>query len=138
MISTNESMISASLVVVITVSIVIGGLTGMLLESMLNTVALAIAAGFFGVIAAGILRNLVVRRGMGLGPDSSSLPVVILVYSAVASLAGSLAATEIAETQLHLSTSMLGAISGLFSGLLMALLMITYHMNPDKPDNFIE
>jgi len=131
-------MISTSLLVVLIVSIIVGGATGMVLDGVLSGTALAIVAGFLAVIAAAFARNMIVHRGIGVGPDDSSLPAVIITYAVVASLAGSLAAAEIVETELHLPNSMLGVFSGLFSGILMALLMLTYHMNPDKRGNLIK
>ena len=130
-------MIEASLLVVTIVALLVGGLTGIVLGTTISGIAVALAAGFLGVIAATIARNVLVRRAMRVGPDDSGLPVVVIVFSVVASIAGSLAAAEITET-IPISTGMLGALSGLLSGMLMAMLMITYHMNPDKRRNLIK
>lgn len=128
-------MTSASILVVLIVATVIGGLTGMVLGVSVNVFILALAAGFLGVIAAAIARNYVLVRMAGSGPDDSGIPAAIVIFSAVASIAGSLAAEDISEEILHLSPGMIGAFAGLLSSVLMVMLMVTYHMNPDKPGN---
>jgi hypothetical protein len=130
-------VVSAGLLIVIIVSIIVGGLTGMALGSLLSGTVLAIIAGFLAVIASVAVRNLLMVRGAGAGPDDSGLPGLIIVFAIIASLAGSLSAEEITEHLLHLSQGMRGALAGLLSGVLMAMLMITYHMNPDKRSNRI-
>jgi hypothetical protein len=107
----------------------------MVLGGSVSVFALALAAGFVGVIAAAIVRNYVLVRMASSGPDDSGIPGVIIVFSAVASIAGSLAAEDISESVLQLPPAMLGVFAGLLSGVLMTMLMVTYHMNPDKPGN---
>jgi len=128
-------MTSASILIVMIVAIVIGGLTGMVLGGSVSIFVLALAAGFLGVIGAAIARNYVLVRIAGSGPDDSGIPGIIVVFAAVASIAGSLAAEDINESLLHLSPAMVGAFAGLISSVLMVMLMVTYHMNPDKPGN---
>lgn len=128
-------MTSASILVVLIVAIAIGGLTGMVLGDSVNVFLLTLAAGFLGVIAAAIARNYVLVRLAGSGPDDSGIPGLVIIFSIVASIAGSLAAEDIGESILHLSPAMLGAFAGLLSAVLMIMLMVTYHMNPDKPSN---
>jgi hypothetical protein len=128
-------MTSASILVVLIVAIVIGGITGMVLGGSVSVFVLALLSGFLAVIAAAVARNYVLVRIAGSGPDDSGIPVVIVVFAAVASIAGSLAAEDIGESVLHLSPAMLGAFAGLISSVLMVMLMATYHMNPDKPGN---
>jgi len=69
------------------------------------------------------------------GPDDSGVPALVVVFSAVASIAGSLAAEEISEELLQFPPALLGAFGGLLSSVLMIMLMGTYHINPDKPSN---
>ncbi len=59
--------------------------------------------------------------------------MLVIVYAAVASLAGSAAALEVAQ-QSHLEDSpvWIGTLAGLFSAILMAMLMITYHTHPGE------
>jgi hypothetical protein len=128
-------MTTASVLIVMVVATVVGGLTGMVLGGSVNVFILAIASGFLGVVAAAIARNYVLVRMAQSGPDDSGIPGVVVVFSAVASIAGSLAAEEISDEVLQFPPGLLGAFAGLLSSVLMAMLMVTYHMNPDKPGN---
>ena len=89
-------------------------------------------AGFIATIVGGIARDFVVRRGGGSGPDSSRMPALVLIYSAVASLAGSSAAMEVAQQSEVSASVWIGTLAGLFSAILMAMLMITYYTNPGQ------
>ena len=94
---------------------------------------LAILAGFLATIIGAIARNTIMVYGSGGG---TQMPLVVIVFAAVASLGGSSAALELA-THSHdlMSTSVwIGALAGLFSSILMAMLMITYQMNPVKKE----
>ena len=126
-------MTSANLLIVLFVSTVVGALTGLVAGPMQNPLYLAILAGFLGVICAGILRNLIVFSGAGIGADESRTPVLVIIYSAIASLAGSSAALEVARlSTLQDSPVWIGTLAGLFSAILMAMLMITYHTYPGE------
>jgi len=107
----------------------------MVLGGSVNVFVLAIAAGFLGVIAAAIVRNYILVRVAQSGPDDSGIPAIIVVFSLVASVAGSLAAEELSDEILQFPPALLGAFAGLLSSVLMVMLMVTYHMNPDKPGN---
>lgn len=128
-------MTTASVLIVMIVATAVGGLIGMVLGGSLNVFLLAIAAGFLGVIAAAIARNYVLVSVARSGPDDSGIPGVVIVFSAVASIAGSLAAEEISDEILQFPPALLGAFAGLLSSVLMVMLMVTYHMNPDNPGN---
>jgi hypothetical protein len=117
------------------VATAVGGLVGMVLGESVNIFVVAIAAGFVGVIAAAIARNYILVRVAQSGPDDSGIPAVIVVFSLVASVAGSLAAEEIGDEILQFPPALLGAFAGLLSSVLMVMLMVTYHMNPDQPSN---
>lgn len=80
-------MTSANLLIVILVGTIVGALTGLALGDVITGLYLAVVAGFFGTMIAGVVRNTIMRRA-GIGPDNSQIPTVVLVYSAVASLAG--------------------------------------------------
>jgi hypothetical protein len=124
-------MTSANLLVVLLVGTVVGALAGLGLGGIIaNPWYLAIVAGFLGTIAGGIARDFIVRRGGGLGPDSSRTPTLVLVYAAVASLAGSSAALEVVDHSGVASPVWIGTLAGLFSAILMAMLMITYYTTP--------
>ena len=65
---------SASLLIVLLVGTVVGATTGLALGDALNADLLAILAGFLGAILAAVVRNLVMVRGVGVGPDNSRTP----------------------------------------------------------------
>jgi hypothetical protein len=126
-------MTSANLLIVLLVGTVVGALTGLGLGDFLsNQWYLAIVAGFLGTVVAAVLRDFVVRRGGALGPDSSRIPTLVLIYAVVASLAGSSAATEVAQQSELTAPVWIGTLAGLFSTILMSMLMITYFTHPGE------
>jgi hypothetical protein len=126
-------MTSANLLIVILVGTAVGALTGLALGDFFsNQWYLALVAGFLGTIIAAFVRDFIVRRGGGLGPDSSRIPMLVLVYAVVASLAGSSAATEVAQQGDMTASVWLGTLAGLFSTILMSMLMITYFTHPGE------
>lgn len=127
-------MTSANLLVVLIVGTVVGALTGLVAGGLTAGLYLAILAGFLATVLAAMARNVVIARGVGAGPDSSRTPGLVIVYGAVASLAGSAAAMEVARLSgLATSPVWIGTLAGLFSVILMAMLMITYHAYPGEP-----
>jgi hypothetical protein len=78
-----------------------------------------------------VVRNLVLARGAGLGPDDSRTPVVVIVFAAVASLGAGSLALELAEhSGLGGASVWIGTLAGLFASILLAMLMVTYHTTP--------
>jgi tellurite resistance protein TehA-like permease len=126
-------MTSASLLIVLLVGTVVGALTGLVVGGAMGALYLAIVAGFLGAIIAAFVRNFIMTRASGVGPNDLRTPVLVLVYSAVASLAGSAAAKEVSDVSELSSAVWIGALAGLFSAILLALLLITYHTNPGEP-----
>jgi len=126
-------MTSASLLIVLFVGTVVGALVGLAVGGAMGALYLAVLAGFLGAIVAAIVRNFVMMRGSGAGPDDSRTPLLVIVYSVVASLAGSAAAKEVSDVSEISSGVWIGTLAGLFSAILMAMLMITYHTNPGEP-----
>ena len=126
-------MTSASLLIVLFVGTVVGAVVGMIVGAGFGTVALAILAGFLGSVAAVLIRNIILNRGAGVGADDTKTPVLVAVYAIVASLAGSLAAKEVADFGEITAPGGIGGLAGLFAALLLAMLMITYHTNPGEP-----
>jgi hypothetical protein len=127
-------MTSASILIVLVVGTVVGAVTGLILGGFLGGLSLAILAGFLGTILGAVVRNLILARGAGMGPDDSRTPLLVIVFAAVASLAASAAALEVAQrSDLSGSPVWIGAVAGLFAAILMAMLMITYHTTPGKP-----
>lgn len=129
-------MAEASVLLIMVVSVIVGGAAGALFASAGDT-WVAILAGLFAVIFSNFVRNIWMRRGLRLGPDDRRVPNVVLVFAAVASLAGSMTALELMQIVTQLAPLVLGMVSGIISALLMAMLMITYHMNPDSRRNLM-
>jgi hypothetical protein len=126
-------MTSASLLVVLIVGTIVGALVGLVIGHGINPLYLSILAGFLGAVLASIARNIVIAWGAGEGPDTSRTPALVIVYAAVASLAGSALGMEIARMSgLETSPVWIGALAGLFSVILTAMLMITYHAYPGE------
>ena len=126
-------MTSAGLLIVLIVGTVVGALTGLAVGSFLGGLSVAILAGFLGTTVGAFIRNLIISRGAGLGPDDSRTPGLVILYAAVASLAASTAALEIAQrSDLGDSPVWIGTLAGLFAAILMAMLMIAYHTNPGE------
>ncbi|MGH6793199.1 MAG: hypothetical protein ACRECF_10760 [Methyloceanibacter sp.] len=127
-------MTSASLLIVLAVGTAVGALVGLGLGGVLGGLSLALLAGFLGTIIGAIVRNLILSSGAGLGPDDSKTPVLVIVYSAIASMAAGSAALEVARrSDLATSPIWIGTLAGLFSAILLSLLLITYHANPGEP-----
>lgn len=122
---------SASLLVVM-LATAIGALVGLLLGGWLEPMLLAVIAGFFGTITAGIVRNTLLIDAWGVaGVEDTGTPTVVVTYATVASLAGSLAADRIALLIGAMPAVVIGGLAGLLSAVLLGLLMIAYQMNSD-------
>jgi hypothetical protein len=126
-------MTSASLLIVLFVGTVVGAVTGLVVGGSLGAVYLAVLAGFLGAVAGVVIRNLIISKGAGVGPDDSKTPTLVAIYAIIASLAGSLAAKEVLDVSELTAPVGVGALAGLFSAILLSMLMITYHTNPGKP-----
>jgi hypothetical protein len=126
-------MTSASVLIVLVVGTIVGALVGLLVGGSIGAWYLALLAGFLGSTIAVIVRNLILSRGAGLGPDDSKTPVLVGVYAAIASLGAGSLALEVAEhSGLGESHVLIGTLAGLFASILLALLMVTYHANPGE------
>ena len=127
-----QGITTASLLVIILVAAAVGAIVGGIIGTSLETAPLALASGFVATIAAIIVRNKLLNRLTGVGPDDFKIPTVIGVFAIIASIAGSLASKEILDqVGGEWSPVWIGTVAGLASAILMALLMITYHMYPD-------
>ena len=130
--STAPGVTSASLIVIILTGAAIGALVGGIIGTNLETAPLAIASGFVATIVAVIVRNKLLNRFSGVGPDDFQIPMVVAVFAVIASIAGSLASKEVLDqVGGEWSPVWVGTLAGLGSAILMALLMITYHMYPE-------
>jgi hypothetical protein len=127
-----SGVISMSIVILVLIATAIGAITGLVLDGMLlGTRQLAVASGFIATVIASIARYKLVFLGAGVGADERKVPMVLVVNAAIASIAGSLAAHDIAGLIADPPSSvMIGTFAGLLSAVLMAMLMITYHANP--------
>lgn len=128
-----KGVTSASLIVVIVVAAAVGAGVGGILGNYVPAVAVALGAGFMATVVAVIVRNTLVNRFSGAGPDQGRIPVVVAVFGVIGSIAGSLAAKEILDQAGGAYTSVwLGTVAGLASAVLVAILLITYHMYPGE------
>src|SRR6478672_4903500 len=73
---------SASLLIVLIIGIVVGALTGLSLGGSVGELPLTIIAGLLGTIIAAAVRNMIMVRGPGVGPDDSRTPLLVIGYSA--------------------------------------------------------
>jgi hypothetical protein len=139
-------MVSLNILIMLVVGAVVGALTGKGLGGLVSDLYLAMIAGVLATIIAGIVRNTLMTRMGGTEPDFSGMPMLMLVYSAVAvdrripakviiyaaiaSLAGSAAAVQVAAEGEFTSPVWIGTLAGLFAGILMAILLMVYEIRP--------
>jgi hypothetical protein len=129
-------MTSASLLIVLIVGTAVGALTGLAAGGFsLGELTVALLAGFLGTTIGAMVRNFIIARGAGVGPDDSRTPLLVVIYAVIASLAASSAAVELAQrSDLGDSRIWVGTLSGLIAAILMSMLLITYHTKPgDMP-----
>jgi hypothetical protein len=129
-------MTSASLLIVLLVGTAVGALTGLAAGSFsLGALTVALLAGFLGTTIGAAVRNFILARSAGIGPDDSRTPLLVVIYAVIASLAASAAAVELAQrSDLGDSRIWVGTLSGLIAAILMSMLLITYHTKPgDMP-----
>jgi len=129
-------MTSASLLIVLIVGAAVGALTGLAAGGFsLGALTVALLAGFLGTTIGAMVRNFIIARGAGVGPDDSRTPLLVVIYAVIASLAASAAAVELAQrSDLGDSRIWVGTLSGLIAAILMSMLLITYHTKPgDMP-----
>lgn len=122
-------VISMSIIILVLIATAIGAIVGLVLDGVLpGTRSLAIIAGLVATVLASIARYKIVFLGAGIGADERKVPGVLVVNAAIASIAGSLAAHDLAGLIADPPSSVIvGTFAGLLSAVLMALLMITYH-----------
>src|SRR5262245_25689966 len=139
------AMASVCILIVLIVGSAVGALIGITIGGLVPALHLAMIAGVLATLVAGIVRNTILTR-IGMEPDSAGIPELMMIYSAVAidrriparamiysaiaSLAGSVAAVQIANLSEVSSSVFIGTMAGLFAGILMAMLMLVYDMKP--------
>jgi hypothetical protein len=128
-----QGVTSASLIVVILIGAAVGAMVGGILGTTeLSQPLIALASGFIATVVAVIVRNKLLYRLSGAGPDDARMPTLVGVFAVIASIAGSLAAKEILDDAGGTFTGVwLGTVAGIGSAVLMSLLLITYHMYPE-------
>ncbi len=109
-----------------------GAGVGGILGNYLPAVAVALGAGFIATLVAALVRNALVNRFSGAGPDQGRIPGVVAVFGIIGAIAGSLAGKELLDQAGGAYSSVwLGTMAGLFSAVLVALLLVTYHTYPE-------
>jgi hypothetical protein len=119
-------MAAVNSLIALVVCSVVGAFTGLVLGGLVGDLFLAMIAGLLATIIAGILRNyklsqltviydaLAIERG---------IPLRLIIYSAIATLVGGIAAVGVTTMSGINWSTLLGALSGLFAGILMLILM---------------
>jgi len=125
-------MTSASLLIVLLVGTVVGAVTGLFVGDAIHADFLAVLAGFLGAIISAMVRNFIVARGAGVGPDDTRTPAPVIVFAAVASLAAGMGAKEVSDLSGVASPVWIGTLAGLFAAILLGMLMIVYHTHPGE------
>jgi hypothetical protein len=138
-------MTSVNLIVVLVIGALVGALTGLALGQLVDDLYLAMIAGFLATIIAGIVHNTIMTRvgpelelaGMPLDMPRSvtfdrKIPLRMIAYSSLASLAGSTSAVMVASQAGATSSVLIGTLAGLFSGILMAILLLAYEVPRPK------
>lgn len=124
---------TASLLVVLVVATVVGTIVGLALGDSLAAGLVAVIAGFLGTIAAGFVRNTFLVKAWGaIGVKDVGTPFTVIVYAALASFAGSLAADRIMLFVGAMPAAVTGALAGFLSAALMGLLMIAHQLPPGR------
>jgi hypothetical protein len=140
------------------VGALVGTFTGLALGGVVDNLYLAMIAGILATVIAGIVRNTIMTRvgtgseleGMPRPPELEGIPqpqlmiiysavaidrripLRVIAYSALASLAGSTSAVVVATQSGVTSSVLIGTLAGLFSGILMAILLLTYNIPRPK------
>jgi hypothetical protein len=151
-----RAMTSVNLLIVLIVGALVGTFTGLALGGVVDNLYLAMIAGILATIIAGIVRNTIMTR-VGTQPELEGMPpelegmpqpqlmiiysavaidrripLRIIAYSALASLAGSTSALLVAAQSGVTSSVLIGTLAGLFSGILMAILLLAYDIPRPK------
>ena len=139
-------MTSVDLIVVLVVGTLVGALTGIAIGQLVDDLYLAMIAGFLATIIGGIVHNVIMTR---IGPElefaglplermprvvtiDRRIPLRMIAYSVLASLAGSTSAVMVTSHGGVTSSVLIGTLAGLFSGILMALLLLAYEVPRPK------
>ncbi len=124
--------VSASVLIVVLVSLVSGAVWGVLLGQIIAQPALlSVMASMLAIVTSSAVRYLTISAGAGApypGGGRVALPSIVWINSLIASIFGGLAAHGLLTVAGPPHPVFLtGAIAGLSGGILMALLMISYY-----------
>jgi hypothetical protein len=120
-----------NLLIVLIVGSVVGTFTGLLLGGLLNGLLLAIVAGIAATFVAGAVNIIRIPQLVNVYftlDTSHHIPLQLIVYAAVASLAGSAAAVQVAAQSGFTTSVAITTLAGFFAGILMAILIVVYNM----------
>jgi hypothetical protein len=119
-------MTAVNSLIALVVCSVVGAFTGLMLGGLVGDLFLAMIAGLLATIIAGILRNYklsqltVIYDALAI---EGGIPLRLIIYSAIATLVGGIAAVGVTTMSGINWSTLLGALSGLFAGTLMLILM---------------
>jgi hypothetical protein len=119
-------MAAVNSLIALVVCSVVGAFTGLVLGGLVGDLFLAMIAGLLATIIAGILRNakfsqlMVIYDALAI---ERGIPLRLIIYSAIATLVGGIAAVGVTTMSGINWSTLLGALSGLFAGTLMLILM---------------
>jgi hypothetical protein len=126
-------MTSASALIVMLVGTVVGALVGLFVGGSIEAWYLAMLAGFLGSTIAAVARSAILARGAGIGPDDTSVPGLVVIFAAIASLGAGALALDIAQRSDLADTPVwIGTLAGLFASILLTILMVTYYTHPGQ------
>jgi hypothetical protein len=120
-----------NLLIVLIVGSVVGTFTGLLLGGLLSGLLLAIVAGVVATLVAGNVHMIRIPQLVNVYfalDTSHHVPLPLIIYSAIASLAGSAAAVQVAAQSGFTTSVAITTLAGFFAGILMAILIVVYHM----------
>jgi hypothetical protein len=126
-------MIAVNLLIVLTLCSVVGAFTGLVLGGLVGDLYLAIIAGVLATAVAVAARNIRIPQLVVIYSTLAierRIPLRVIICSAIASLAGSAAAVQVATMTDFTSSVMIGAFAGLFAGILMVMMVMIYDRTP--------
>jgi hypothetical protein len=111
---------------------VVGAFTGLVLGDLVGDLYLAIIAGFLATVVVVAARNIKIPQLVVIFSALAierPIPLRLIIYSIVTSLAAGAAALGVATVTDLTSSVKIGSLGGLFAGILMAMQMMAYDMN---------
>lgn len=125
-------MAAVNSLIALIVCTAVGAFTGLVLGGLIGELYLALIAGLLATIVAGVVRNIKIPQLLVIYQTLAierGIPLRLIIYSAVASVVGSVAALGVASMSGQTTSVAIGALAGLFAGILMVMLMVAYTMS---------